>query len=578
MNSGPPPGGYAALVGSALGGTPIVDPTLAPPAPDYATQVGRALGYGAPAPGPQPLMLGGRPLPSPSPGASAPPPTPPPTPPPPMPGPQGYEDPARGMSVSGAPPIAGGGGMRSGPPDPAPPPPQRFMAGGGGMVAAREMERRGPSLRHAQDARNDMMAGVVDRVGERGAQASAQEFAVALDQERQAHVRQEASAYSEAERAEEMAQRQADFDQSVKALSSMAKAPKTQFWADRSTPQAIAGIASVFIGGMLQGIRGGSNPGLDMVNQQLDREARAQEFAYNAALGTAQQKQTAFTMAMQKYNNVDAARAMTRAAALDAVQAQVAQIGAMWKGTEAASRADMAQAALQDEKMQQIAQGILFLPASVAPRMFVDKNTGLRYTEAEMKKRVDTDEEREFKRDEKGVDIAGQLVVKRAEHAGKHDDKTNAEVQHIANQLQTAGVPQARTAAEAALRAMNISEGGKAEAAARWGLGESLSRVALSDNANAREQAYQGFANAAMKAMMGNVTASEEERARKQFGAAADPESRRRAIASALDTLESIEKNAKSGASPEAQAEFDKRRTTAVGGPPAAPAGAKKGW
>lgn len=579
--SGPSPG-FLTLFNQGLLGGPGAPPPSA--APNFTAMAGQALGAAPASPQPQPIMLGNQPVSAPPVASVAPPP-----PPPPPAGPQGYEDPLKGMSVAGAPPppppVSGDARLKSGGPDrpfnvgviEGKPPPARFTPFGGGVVPAHELERRGPSLRNAEESRNAEFAGAIDAVRERGAQTSAMDFALALDQERKANIRQDAADYSAAERTQELADRQADFDQSVKALSRQAMDPD-RFWASRNTGQKIASVVSVALGGFLQGMRGGPNVGLEILNRHIDNDIKAQEFAYNATRDTVAAKQTAFGLAMQKYQNEDAARAAARAAALDAVQAQVAQQAALWKGTDSQNRADMAMAALQDEKMKQIAQGILFLPATQGAVMYRDAETGLSYTAGEMKSRQAAIEQRAFELQKQGLGEEAALRKAVVEAGLKTNDKAQEGAQHIASQLQGAGVPQARASAEQALRALNLSEGGKAEAAARWGLGETLGRMVMSENANAREQAYQSFSNAAMKAMMGNVTASEEERARKQLGSAADPESRRRAIAATLDTLATIEKNAKAGASPEAQRRFDENRQAASGAPPAAPPGSKAGW
>lgn len=345
----------------------------------------------APAQGTQQVMLGGPG------GMPAPLPTPPPAPAgPPMPPPDPTLDPV-GM-VSRAPP--GPSSSQAPPPAPAPPPqgpppqgpegPQYGLVpvGGGGVqtIAAHETEMRGPSLLRAQGARNQAVEDTVGRVAERGQDQAAIEYATALDQERGARAREQAAAQSVAERDEEMAQRQQDFDQSVKAMSKMSVDPD-RFWASRSTGQKISGLIGIALGGLSQGMRGGPNAGLDIINQAIDRDIKAQEFAYGATRDTANAKQTAFGMAMQKYNSVDAARSMARAAALDAVIAQTQQMAALSKGTDAQNRADMALASLMDERAQQVAQGVLFAPARqvAAPRMFVDPTTGLTYTEAEAK-------------------------------------------------------------------------------------------------------------------------------------------------------------------------------------------------
>lgn len=254
--------------------------------------------------------------------------------------------------------------------------------GGNGVIPAHEVDLRGPSLLAAQAASNDAVQGTIGRVGDRGVDAAAHEYATALQQEREARAREDAFQQSIAEREEEMQQRLADFDQSVKSLSQMSVDPN-RFWATRSTGQRVSAMIGLALGGFLQGARGGSNPALDAINTAIDRDVRAQEASWQIQRDVVNGRQTAFGLAMAKYQNADAARSMARAAALDAVQAQMAQNASLWKGTDAMNRADAAMAALQQEKTNQIAQGVRFVQAQSTGRIFYDPKTGLTYNEAQ---------------------------------------------------------------------------------------------------------------------------------------------------------------------------------------------------
>jgi len=401
MNGNGPSAGYMDLVRSSLG----VSPAPAAPAPPTP-----------PVPG-QPSALERAVLAYAKPGATAmdavaasgavPPPPPPSLPPA---GPPAPEPPA---------PL---GPVRPPPPPPPPPasmhgepPPGGFpltRIGGGGVVnvPAKETEMRGPTLRAAQSERNASIQGAIDAVNERSQQTAAQDFAVALQQERRAQTYEDAANYSAAERAQELAQRQADFDQSVKALSQMQKANGNAF-AGKNAFQQIAMLASLTLGGFVQGWRGGNNPAADAMKQWTDSELKAQELNFQMAKGTAQEKQTAFAMAMQKYGNVDAARAAARAAMMDSFQTELMQQSARWKGTDAANRAQMAAAALQDEKMAQIAAGIQFMPArqvATGP-MFVDKD-GITYTEAQAREVANKERGYEHEMQKGAQGVAGDII------------------------------------------------------------------------------------------------------------------------------------------------------------------------
>lgn len=310
-------------------------------------------------PPPVPTQTAGPPGPAPTPApAAAPPPAPAPSPP---------AEPA-----APPPPPAG---------PPAPPEGESFplvQAGGGGMTKAFERELRGPTLLAAQGQRNQMVEDTIGSVGARNEDMAQQEYAQALDTERSARDREQAIQQSVLERQDEMMERQADFDATARQLSKQGQIDRGRFWASRTTPQKVAGVVEL----LLAGFRGAPS----MLQKRIDDDVKAQEFAFYATRDTAQAKQTAFQMAMQKYQNADAARSMARAAAIDVTQAQLAQVAAKWKGTEAANRAEQALAALQDEKLAQIQAGIQFVPSQYRGRMWIDPETGLTYTDAEAKK------------------------------------------------------------------------------------------------------------------------------------------------------------------------------------------------
>lgn len=368
---------YLAAVNASMAPAETASP--APPAPAAPLDLG-AMAFGNAAPPPTaPIMLGGRPIAAPPmdpvpsgplasmpqplmSSASTPPPPPAPAGPPPPP------------NVNAAPPAD------AGPVDPHPFP--LTLVGGGGVIPAHEVEMRGPSLRAAQGAANDALGAASQQMASRSEDTAQREYEMYLAQERQAQARQAAAQQAAAERDEELQQRAQDFDQSVKALSKMSLDPN-RFWASRTTGQKISAMVGIALGGFVQGARGGSNAGLDIINQQIERDIKAQEFAYSAARDTANAKQTAFGMAMQKYGSVDAARSMARASALDAVQAQIAQNAALWKGTQAANHGDAMMAELENQKMQQIAQGVAFVQPKATGRIWVDPATGVTYDESQ---------------------------------------------------------------------------------------------------------------------------------------------------------------------------------------------------
>lgn len=294
-----------------------------------------------------------------------------------------------------------------------------LAGGGGGTIPAHEVERRGPSLLAAQANRNQAVDNTIDKVADRNEEAANVEYEMALDQERAARAREAAMQQSVAEREEEFAQRQADYDDTVSQLGRMGTIDQGRFWASRTTGQKVAGYVEL----MLAGMRGTPS----MLMKRIDDDVKAQEFAYHATRDTSAAKQTAFSMAMAKYQNADAARAAARAAAIDVTQSQLAQVSAKWKGTEAANRADMARDDLQNEKMRQIQAGIQFIPPQATGRRWVDPRTGLVYSEQEAKALMAKREENAHADRTQARGIGGQILVDQAKREAEGGDALGKE-------------------------------------------------------------------------------------------------------------------------------------------------------
>lgn len=386
-------------------------------------------GYGTPSTAP---VLSGTPLPpvAPAPNASgfpsladvpaAPPPAPapagPPPPPPPAATPPAPPAAPAASGITNPAPFVGPMNPDA-PPVPAGPTPPETPAVGpdphafdlqpvsGGVNPAHEVEMRGPSLLAAQGQRNAAVEGAIGTVAARDQAAAQDEIQMALSQERQARVRELAFQQSIAEQEDELAARQADFDTTARQLSRMGQLDQGRFWASRSTAQKLAGAAEIMVSGFLHGP--------SMVQKRINDDVEAQKFAYLAARDAAQVKQTAFSSAMAKYQNINAAMHMARAAGLDVLQAQLAQIAAANKGNEKGNRAIAAMAEVQNDRMNMIANGIKFVPAQSGGRYWVDPQTGLVYNETEAKalraKQVEYGQQDRVKT----ADIGGQLLVQR---------------------------------------------------------------------------------------------------------------------------------------------------------------------
>lgn len=382
----------------------------------------------APAPGPQTVILG---APPPVPPPMAGPPAPPP-PPPPDAGPNMSVAPPPAPNMSVAPPAP------AGPPVAPPPEPRYRVLSGGGVrtVAAHETDFRGPTFKAEQAALEGSLRGNADANRANVHDAATQEYGMYLEQERGAQMRQRAAEQASAEREEELFQRQQDFDASVKALSQASVDPN-RFWASRSTGQKVAGMIGMALGGFIQGARGGNNPAMDAIDQAIDRDIKAQEFAYTAMRDTANAKQTAFAMAMQKYNSVDAARAVARASALDAAAAQVGQMGAMWKGTTSANNANDMLTRIQQMRMQIAEQFVKYTPTQqvASGPTYYDSKYGTKLTEAQMIARGDKMDANEFEvgkiREQSGLDTQKGVILEAAKAEAEQSKNASKDAEKI---------------------------------------------------------------------------------------------------------------------------------------------------
>jgi len=353
--------------------------------------------------------------PSPAPAAPLPPAGPPP--PPPAPGMSLPTDNPAALA-SQPPPLMSQGpapsvqvGAEPGPPPPGPPMPGQdphafdLARVSGGGAPAHEVDLRGPTLTAEQGKRNDMHEAAYGAVNERNQALAEEEYQQAVTQERQARLREQAYQQSVAEQEDEFATRQADFDTTARQMSRMGHVDPGRLWASKSVGQKIAGGAEMLLAGFLHAP--------SYVRQQIADDVKSQEFAYYAARDQANAKQTAFSSAMAKYQNVNAARAMANAAGTGVLQAQLAQIAARNKGNDTGNRAILAMADLENDRLAQIQQGIRFVPAQAGGRYFMDPQTGLIYNETEAKalraKQVEYGQQERMK----VADVGGQLTVQR---------------------------------------------------------------------------------------------------------------------------------------------------------------------
>ena len=339
----------------------------------------------------------------------------PPAPPPAAPF-VGPVSPARRPSASEVDPEPQGPPVPAGPAVPQPgPDPHAFdlVPTMGGSSPAYEVDLRGPTLRNAQDVRQDTYASTIGAVGERNARAADTEYQMAVSQERAARLREAAYQQSLAEQDEELQARQDDFDQTARQLS-----PRS----DRPRPLLGVALDGQKIAGALEVMLSGFTGGQSMIQKRIDDDIKAQEFAYMAGRDAVNAKQSAFSAAMQKY--LERQRSAPRCACRQSRRGR----RAAWpdrgaeQGQRDGNRALEALAQLSNDRMLMIQQGIKFMPAQSGGRYWQDPNTGLIYNETEAKalraKQVEYGQQERIE----GGKVGGQLLLQRDKAALEDGD------------------------------------------------------------------------------------------------------------------------------------------------------------
>lgn len=442
---------------------------------------------------------------------------------------------------------------------------------GGGYVGPRERSLLGPTQWAALNASNAAHEGAIGEMAGRTAHEAQNEEAMYMAHARDAQMRTDAANAAALQRQEEMEFRAADFDRTAKQLSQERIDPD-RFWASRSTPQKLASYISIGLGGFIAGARGGQNMGLEMVNDAINRDIKAQEDNYKIRHDGLEAQSTAFGQAMQRYQSVDAARAFARVSAMDAVGAEIARQQARWKGTEGANRATAALAELEQQRADQIVKGTQFIQGGyVEPKYKLANRIGT-YTGKEVDAMLATEEGRGFELEKEDRKIEGEIRKETAKNEG--DD-----AKYIAKSLESADIPTTRSAAEQARKSLLAAPKGYGERVFDYtppGASETARKLAFGKDAAEREQNWMNFKNGAMKALMGNVTGddkklgSEAQRAKAALEGAHDNESRLNAIKFVETILNDREANIRKGASDRGNSTYDARAERSGGAKPLA--------
>lgn len=240
-----------------------------------------------------------------------------------------------------------------------------------GGSPAREVNTRGPQQEALLQEQYMPPLMATENVRERSVQQAAAEQAMHEEHAKQALDRQAAFERQAARRAQEMQILQADYQNTITELSRF-KIDNNRVWNNTSTLDKIGALALVLLGGVGAGPSG--NIVLQSIMGNIQEDVDKQKDAYQKGLDLAKGQQSAFGMAMQKYNSEDAAYNAALAAGQEAVAAKIAGMSAQWKGTDAQNHADALVGQLASSAIHTRAEGLKYLQptgGSTKYKMFV---------------------------------------------------------------------------------------------------------------------------------------------------------------------------------------------------------------
>ena len=224
----------------------------------------------------------------------------------------------------------------------APPPtsaPSVAPVQGPRTIGAHDIDTAGPKVRgawenaentqrHADEAAGDRNQAIA-REGQDVYQAQADQAAA-----REAQVKAQGAAQSAALDAQK-----ADFDKSSSEAAKV-QIDNDRLWSSKSTAQKAAFHLANIFSGLGRGATGGVNTHLQRWQEAQKADVDAQKHHYDALRGRVGDKQTAYSMGMQKFQNENAAREFANAAHAEGAKAAIGKLAERYKGTDAANEAD----------------------------------------------------------------------------------------------------------------------------------------------------------------------------------------------------------------------------------------------
>lgn len=143
----------------------------------------------------------------------------------------------------------------------------------------------------------------------------------------------------------------AKYDSAITAVGD-AKIDNERYFKNQSTPQKIMAAIGIALGGLGKG----PNQALQAINDAVNRDIDEQKAGISGLKDKAAGYRTAFQDSMSITNNKDLAAVNAKIGAYERVSSQIAQLGAKYKGTEAALKAQMLGGQVDVAKQQLLGQ------------------------------------------------------------------------------------------------------------------------------------------------------------------------------------------------------------------------------
>jgi hypothetical protein len=172
---------------------------------------------------------------------------------------------------------------------------EEAMRGGGGGGGPRGLGVTGQTLKYKQAGHVPEEVSAAAREAQGASDAYNEQLAMSLNtRQQQAYEATQSEFAARAGQLQAVAERQAeqrrmlgDYEakrDAVAAEAAQLKAPQMEeYWGSRSTTAKMATAISIALGGALQGLRGGQNPGLEMSNQEIERWIAGKREEYSRA-------------------------------------------------------------------------------------------------------------------------------------------------------------------------------------------------------------------------------------------------------------------------------------------------------